>query len=494
LFRFHYVGYESQYPIGLSGLVLFKTNTEFSSMNSILQNITKKYFVIYLSKFKLKSKSKKKKIMKDIDEGTIRRIDWLEFMPPVLLFRVFNTAVGGRVLFFAVVGILLTIFVNLFLYTFNSPQVRRFEELTGKSIEREKGLSIIIDRVNKDRVNKRSVQLQEGKLLNLVEFIADEFQDSVLFAWNFFTRSGRQFFMVNHGSWLKFGINFLGFTAIVIVWGVAGGLICRSAAMRLTQDKTESISDLFRFLKNRGIGFLSSVLILTIGILFCILIGMIPIQVANSCNVTVIDYFVTIIFPFVFLFNFLAFFLLVGLWFGFPLLFAAVAAEGADGFDAVSRMFSYLFQRPFHYVLYWFLAAVQGFLGYFAVMFFVTGTIALTEYFMGLDRGLSLFVNISSSAGSSDISGISKFCVLKNPILLILISAWFDLLRFIVIAYIFAWFWTSGVAIYLLLRRSVDAAPFTEIYYQDPVKVRVLPKIQKDNQGVPEINAENHEK
>jgi hypothetical protein len=60
LFRFHYVGYESQYPIALSwlrfwgdftrpagagynpialsGLVLFKTNTEISSMNSILKN------------------------------------------------------------------------------------------------------------------------------------------------------------------------------------------------------------------------------------------------------------------------------------------------------------------------------------------------------------------------------------------------------------------------------------------------------------------------
>jgi hypothetical protein len=58
LFRFHYVGYESQYPVALSGLrflggilpapsgagynpvalsglVLFKTNTEFSSMNSL---------------------------------------------------------------------------------------------------------------------------------------------------------------------------------------------------------------------------------------------------------------------------------------------------------------------------------------------------------------------------------------------------------------------------------------------------------------------------
>jgi hypothetical protein len=32
-------------PIALSGLVLFKTNTEFSSMNSILQKIKKNFKV-----------------------------------------------------------------------------------------------------------------------------------------------------------------------------------------------------------------------------------------------------------------------------------------------------------------------------------------------------------------------------------------------------------------------------------------------------------------
>ncbi|MDR2643682.1 MAG: hypothetical protein LBC74_12910 [Planctomycetaceae bacterium] len=434
--------------------------------------------------------------MRDIDEGTIRRIDWQELLPPVLLFRLFNVAIGGRVLFFAIIGIFLTIVVNLLLYPFVSQTAPTFAEITDKAVVREKGFSILIDRINNRNDNSRSkimppdvagkygnirgdiAKLNDKVILNFVVYISNEVKDSVLFVWYFFTRSGGQFFMLEHDNLAKCGAGLLGFMATVIVWGFTGGLICRSTAMRLTRDKSESIRDLFRFLWSRGFSFLSSILIVTIGILVCILLGMIPPQIAGYLNWTPVNYFVTIIFPFTFLFNFFALLLLVGLWFGFPLLFAAVATDGADGFDAVSRTFSYLFQRPFHYVLYWFLAAFQGFLGYFVIVFLVTGTIILTEHFSG-QNGLSLFAINSNS--NSNFTNISTGWLL-------LLSAWFDLLRFLVVAYLFTWFWTSGVAIYLLLRRSVDASPFTEVYCQNPVKTRTLPKIKIDSQGVPEFD------
>ncbi|MDR2172317.1 MAG: hypothetical protein LBP59_19405 [Planctomycetaceae bacterium] len=490
---------------------------------------------------------------RDIDEGTIRRIDWQELLPPVLFFRLFNVSLGVRVLFFAFIGIFLTIGVNLFLYPFNPPPLKRFEDITGKSIARERGLSMLIDRVNNrnvkigggiDRSNFsveseiKSGEFAVGNVTNndktknkntsknniddknkgivsainfdvevvdgvlwLFDFSVREACDSVLFVWLFFTYSGGQFFTLGHNSWSSFGFGLLGFAATVIIWGFSGGLICRSVAMRLTQDKSETVRDIFRFLYNRGFGFLSSVLILTVGILFCLFAALAPVWVAGYLGVGAVRFFVTIIFPFIFLFNFFALVLLFGLWFGFPLLYSAVAVEGADGFDAVSRAFSYLFQRLFHYVFYWFLAAVQGFLGYLVVMFFVMGTIMLTEHFAGLDGGVSLFGGnnafVNSSSGVVD-SGVScnldagKFCVTNNSVQFILLAAWFDLLRFLVIAYIFAWFWSSGVVIYLLLRRSVDAAPFTEIYCQEPLKIRVLQKIKKDEKGAPEFSEEKN--
>ncbi|MDR2761113.1 MAG: hypothetical protein LBB88_00760 [Planctomycetaceae bacterium] len=450
------------------------------------------------------------KELKDIDEGTIRRIDWQELIPPVLLFRVFSVSIGGRALFFALVGIFLTIAINLFFYQFNSLDERRFVDITEKSIHRERGFSEIIDRMNIRNDNFRGVfnrsefQIEQDgtatrtsylfndwRFVDLIETIDLELHDSVLFVWKFFTFTGGKFFIIEHGSWSKFFLRLIEFFAVVIVWSFAGGLICRIVAMRLTRDGSESVVELFRFLRYRGFGYLSSVLILTVGIWVCFFLGSIPAYISGRVDVGVVNYLSPIFFPISFLFNFLGLVLLVGLWFGFPLLFAAVSAEGADGFDSVSRMFSYLFQRPFHYFSYWFFLMFQGFLGYLVVIFFVTGTIMLTEHFVGA-RGLSLFYSyeleslemssrkVMMFCDSYDHTDIAGFRGVGRLFKLTLLSAWFDLLRFLVVAYIFAWFWSSGVAIYLLLRRSVDAAPFNEVYHQEPVKTRVLPEIKTE--------------
>ena len=44
--------------------------------------------------------------------------------------------------------------------------------------------------------------------------------------------------------------------------------------------------------------------------------------------------------------------LLLGLLFGWPLMWATISAEGTDSFDALSRSYAYTFQRPLHYLFY----------------------------------------------------------------------------------------------------------------------------------------------
>ena len=58
--------------------------------------------------------------------------------------------------------------------------------------------------------------------------------------------------------------------------------------------------------------------------------------------------------------------LLLGLLFGWPLMWGTISTEGTDSFDALSRSYAYLFQRPLHYLFYALVAAI-GWLGWILV-------------------------------------------------------------------------------------------------------------------------------
>ena len=67
--------------------------------------------------------------------------------------------------------------------------------------------------------------------------------------------------------------------------------------------------------------------------------------------------------------------LLLGLLFGWPLMWATISTEETDSFDALSRSYAYVFQRPLHYLFYAFVAGVVGWLGWLLVANFAAGVI-----------------------------------------------------------------------------------------------------------------------
>ena len=52
--------------------------------------------------------------------------------------------------------------------------------------------------------------------------------------------------------------------------------------------------------------------------------------------------------------------LLLGLLFGWPLIWPTISTEGTDSFDGLSRSYSYTFQRPLYYLFYVLVAGVIG--------------------------------------------------------------------------------------------------------------------------------------
>jgi hypothetical protein len=243
------------------------------------------------------------------------------------------------------------------------------------------------------------------------------------------------------------------YPGIVLIWVMFGGMICRIVAVRLTIDESESLGNTLLFLRKRGISLFSAPVLVLLGILCCFL----PVLIAGwLLAVPFMGYVVAILFPIPFVFTCLTFFLALVLAAGFMLLFAAVSTDGSDGFDAVSRMFSYVCQRPLHYLVYWLCCACLGYLVYTALQFFIFFAIGVC--WQTVPAG---FVPV--------------------------MEFWAVLFYSLHFAYVVAWFWTSSVAIYLLLRRSVDATPFNEVYRVVPPKIRVLPTIKPDERGAPEI-------
>ena len=50
----------------------------------------------------------------------------------------------------------------------------------------------------------------------------------------------------------------------------------------------------------------------------------------------------------------------IGLVLGWPLMYATISAEGSDSFDAISRSYSYIYQRPWRYAWYWVVSVLYG--------------------------------------------------------------------------------------------------------------------------------------
>ncbi|MDR0704129.1 MAG: hypothetical protein LBF88_03995, partial [Planctomycetaceae bacterium] len=372
--------------------------------------------------------------MKDLGEGTIRRIDWQELTPIVLLLRIFNTSTGIRVLFLSMIGILLTLIIG---YGINCNS-NRLKYGNDKNFQQP----VYIDPLLDFQHRRQSISFREHP----VNYSWQLVQRSVLVPWDIFSMAGIRLFSSRTG-YDSFFAHTGWFVTLLLIWTFFGGMICRTVALRLTIDQSESGKELWQFIKQRGTGFLSSVIIIVLFILFFLFL----IWFCGWCfSVPVFNYMMAFLFPIVLLFGFFVTVLTIGLFFGWSLLFAAVSVDGSDGFDAVSRMFSYVYHRPLHYLVYWTVSGILGVLGFVFVSFFVEGVVTVTSGFGGfpVQTAVPAFGHLTLPETYAGLSPPEHFLLI-----------WYGMVQLIKPAYTFAWFWTSSVAIYLLLRRSVDATP-----------------------------------
>ena len=147
--------------------------------------------------------------------------------------------------------------------------------------------------------------------------------------------------------------------------------------------------------------------------------------------------------------------LLLGLLFGWPLMWAAISVEGTDSFDALSRTYAYVFQRPLRYLFYIIVAGVIGWLGWIVVREFAAGVVWLGYWAVGWGCGHDTIASIlTPDAKMGDIGRAGAW----------LIRFWAGCVKILAVGYCFSYFWTASAAVYFLLRRDVDAAEMDEVF------------------------------
>jgi hypothetical protein len=244
------------------------------------------------------------------------------------------------------------------------------------------------------------------------------------------------------------------------VWAFFGTMLCRSAAVSLTQGRRASTKGLLSFSARKWFSVFSSPLI----VLIAIGVLLLPIGLLGLLFNWAFSAWITILlWPIAIVCSFIAAVLLIGLVFGFPLMWAAIGVEGTDSFDALSRTYAYLFQRPLKLLFYLVVAAAFGALGLFFVGIFA-----------------DLVCGLGCWAASWWCGDFYDKIMIDGPFPWVfkLLLAFFILVKYLAACFFFSYFWTAMTAIYLLLRRDVDSVELEQVFEEGGAEAESLEPVE----------------
>lgn len=262
------------------------------------------------------------------------------------------------------------------------------------------------------------------------------------------------------------------------IWAYFGGMLTRAALWQLTREEPASIGSVLRHARKRWFSYFTAPL-LPLGGVFLVTLVLLLLGLWMRASLL----FGGLFWPLALIGGITMAVLMIGLLFGWPLMHATISAEGSDGFDALSRSYSYVFQRPIHYLFYIVAASALGFAGLMFVQFFAGLVMSLTEWSVSWGSGRELMQTATAgnkTAITAGLAGHDRWGVA-------LFTFWKGCIVLAVIGYAFGYFWTAISAIYLLLRHDADGAEISELYQEESPEMRDLPPVVKDAHGVPTV-------
>lgn len=250
------------------------------------------------------------------------------------------------------------------------------------------------------------------------------------------------------------------------VISIFGGAICRIAALQLARGEKPGLTEALRYSTKKFTSFFTAPLA-PIGII--IFIGFFIFLLGLVGNIPKAGELIMGIFMFLaFIAGVLIAIVLIGAVAGLNLMFPAVAYDGSDCFDAISRAFSYVYSRPWRMGFYSAIAVVYGAICYIFVRFFTFLSLWVTH------RALQLGVfgdNSKLTALWPEPSFGSLLGQVSLPaggwaqsIAAVLIYLCLLVVTGLVVSFLISFYFSANTIIYALMRNRVDNTALDDVY------------------------------
>ncbi len=256
----------------------------------------------------------------------------------------------------------------------------------------------------------------------------------------------------------------------LIVWAIFGGAIARIAAVHVARDEKISLRQAISFSFSK---LLSFVFAPVIPMMIIIVAGL---AVAIGGLVYYIPWLgpivAALLFPLALIAGFVMTLVALGTLGGFDLMYATIAVEGSDSFDAISRSFSYVFARPWRMIFYTIVSLAYGAICYLFVRYFIYVLLSLTHFFVSwflAGQPGRYFPDIWPVPDVTSLIYTPNFIGLKwsEFAAAIIMSFWIYLVISMLGAFAISFYFSSNTIIYYLMRREVDATELDDVYVEE---------------------------
>lgn len=267
---------------------------------------------------------------------------------------------------------------------------------------------------------------------------------------------------------------YLGLVVLVLgllaIWSVIGGSITRSAALEFAKDEKISFKESLSFASKKFWSYFWSPITPALGVLFfvaCNIIGGLIGQLKYVGEIVV-----AIGFPLAIISGFLIIFIgIIGV-IGFFLMFPTISAEASDAFDAMSRAYSYVISKPWHFISLFLGIIICGTV--FALFISLVACLVMQTSFYTVGFGMGQkFETIRAVISGSEATTMASIGSLLMKFTALMLMLYIALVKIFLGSMVVAFAGSTSTIAYFLLRKDVDGTDINDVYIEQKEKEEV---------------------